>query len=170
MRMTAEEFVELERPSPRVALLGIGYDGSSSYRRGAANAPPVIREALWSEAGNSWTEEGRDLRAGGFEDDGDLVFGEGESAENVREMIEDALGLIGASGRRPLVLGGDHSITYPALRGFRPHHPRLAVLHLDAHPTCTTSSRAIDTPMPALSHGSWRRGSQTGWCRWGFER
>jgi arginase len=32
------------------------------------------------------------------------------------------------------VLGGDHSITYPALRGLRPHHGRLAVLHLDAHP------------------------------------
>ncbi len=35
---------------------------------------------------------------------------------------------------RPLVLGGDHSITYPVLRGFRPRHPRLTVLHFDAHP------------------------------------
>ena len=120
--------------SERVVLLGVAYDGSSSFRHGAANAPPIIREALCSEAGNSWTEGGLDLRAGGFEDDGDLVFGEGESPERVRTMIETALGLIGSSGRRPLVLGGDHSITYPALRGFRPHHPRLAVLHLDAHP------------------------------------
>ena len=120
--------------SPRVALLGVAYDGSSSFRRGAANAPPLIREALWSEAGNSWSEGGRDLQAGGIEDDGDLVFAQGESAETVREMIEGALGLIGSSGRLPLVLGGDHSITYPVLRGFRPHHPRLAILHLDAHP------------------------------------
>jgi len=120
--------------SERVALLGVAYDGSSSYRRGAANAPPLIREALWSEAGNSWTEGGVDLQASGLDDDGDLVFGQGESAEKVRTMIETALGLIGSSGRRPLVLGGDHSITYPALRGLRPHHPRLAILHLDAHP------------------------------------
>ncbi|HEY8259216.1 MAG TPA: agmatinase family protein [Gemmatimonadales bacterium] len=120
--------------SPRIALLGVAYDGSSSYRRGSANAPPLIREALWSEAGNSWTETGIDLRAGGIDDDGDLVFGAGESAERVRAMIEAALGLIGGSSRRPIVLGGDHSITYPALRGFRPHHPRLSVLHLDAHP------------------------------------
>jgi arginase len=120
--------------SPRVALLGVAWDGSSSFRRGAANAPPLIREALWSESGNSWTESGRDLRADGIEDDGDLVFGEGESAEKAREMIETALDLIGASGRRPLTLGGDHSITYPALRGFRRHHDRLAVLHIDAHP------------------------------------
>ncbi len=117
-----------------VVLLGVAYDGSSSYRRGAANAPPQIREALWSEAGNSWTENGRDLRAGGIEDDGDLVFGQDESAERVRTMIEAALNLIGNSRRRPLVLGGDHSITYPVLRGFRRHQPRLSVLHLDAHP------------------------------------
>jgi arginase len=120
--------------APRVALLGVAYDGSSSYRRGSANAPPLIREALWSEAGNSWSESGVDLRAGVIDDDGDLVFGIGESAERVRSMIEAAMSLIGASGRRPIVLGGDHSITYPLLRGFRPHHPRLSVLHLDAHP------------------------------------
>lgn len=120
--------------SPRVALLGVAYDGSSSYRRGAASAPPLIREALWSEAGNSWTESGIDLRESGIDDDGDLVFGPGESAERVRAMIEAALDLIGQSGRRPLVLGGDHSITYPALRSFRAHHPRLSILHFDAHP------------------------------------
>ena len=124
----------VEGTSPRVALLGVAWDGSSSYRRGAANAPPLIREALWSEAGNSWTESGIDLRESGIDDDGDLVFGPGESAERVRAMIEAALDLIGQSGRRPLVLGGDHSITYPALRGFRAHHPRLSVLHFDAHP------------------------------------
>ena len=38
------------------------------------------------------------------------------------------------SGRRPLLLGGDHSITYPVIRGLRPHYPRLGILHLDAHP------------------------------------
>lgn len=119
---------------PRVALLGVAYDGSSSFRRGAANAPPIIREALWSEAGNAWTESGIDLGAGGVEDDGDLVFGPSESAERVRTMIEAAVRLIGQSGRRPLVLGGDHSITYPALRGFRALYPRLSILHFDAHP------------------------------------
>ena len=78
--------------SERVALLGVAYDGSSSFRRGAANAPPLIREALLSEAGNSWTEGGVDLRAAGLEDDGDLVFGEGESPEKARAMIETARG------------------------------------------------------------------------------
>lgn len=117
-----------------VALLGVPYDASSSFLRGAAAAPPVIREALWSEAGNPWTESGIDLREAPLEDEGDLWFTEGEPGEEARGRIEAAVERIAASGRRPIVLGGDHSITYPVLRGFRPHFPRLTVLHLDAHP------------------------------------
>lgn len=117
--------------SPRVALLGVCYDGSSSYRRGAAEAPPVIREALWSGGGNPWTESGIDLSRAALEDEGDIHPEEGELG---RATIESAVRTIAESGRRPLLLGGDHSITYPALRGFRRSHPRLTILHLDAHP------------------------------------
>jgi arginase len=117
-----------------VALLGVPYDASSSFLRGAAGAPVVIREALWSEAGNSWTETGIDLKEAPLDDEGDLWFVEDEPGDEARGRIEAAVESIAASGRRPLVLGGDHSITYPALRGFRAHHPRLTVLHLDAHP------------------------------------
>jgi arginase len=117
-----------------VTLLGVPYDASSSFLRGAAGAPKAIRDALWSEAGNSWTENGIDLRKAPLEDAGDLVFTDGEPNEMARGRIEAAVERIAGSGRRPLVFGGDHSITYPALRGFRRHHPRLTVLHFDAHP------------------------------------
>jgi arginase len=119
--------------SPRVALLGVCYDGSSSYLRGTAGAPPVIREALWSEAGNSWTELGIDLSNAALADEGDLAPAEDEDPAQVRRSIEAKVWQIVESGRRPLVLGGDHSITYPILRGFRPSHPRLSILHFDAH-------------------------------------
>jgi arginase len=119
--------------APRVALLGICYDGSSSFLRGAAAAPPVIRQALWSEAGNPWTELGIDLSAAALDDEGDLVPVEADAPAAVRQAIEAAVKRIAGSGRRPLLLGGDHSITYPILRGFRPTHPRLSILHFDAH-------------------------------------
>lgn len=118
----------------RVALLGVPYDASSSFLRGAAGAPGVIRDALWSEAGNAWTENGIDLREAPIDDEGDLWFVDGEPNAEARGRIEAAVATIAESGRRPLLLGGDHSITYPALRGFRPHHPRLTAVHLDAHP------------------------------------
>jgi agmatinase len=117
-----------------VALLGVPYDASSSYQRGPAGGPAVIREALWSEAGNTWSETGLDLRESGLDDDGDLWFNDREPNSEARARIEQAVHSILDSGRRPLLLGGDHSITYPAIRGLRPHYPRLGILHLDAHP------------------------------------
>jgi arginase len=119
--------------SPRVALLGVCYDGSFSYLRGTAGAPQVIRQALWSEAGNPWTELGIDLSTAALDDVGDLTPAQDEDPAQVRQAIEAEVRQIVESSRRPLVLGGDHSITYPVLRGFRPSHPRLSILHFDAH-------------------------------------
>ena len=119
---------------PRIAILGVPYDASSSYQRGAARGPGAIREALWSEASNGWTESGVDLRQAPLDDEGDLAFIEGEPGDYARQRIAEAVDRLTASGRKPFVLGGDHSITYPVLRGFRRHHPRLTILHFDAHP------------------------------------
>ena len=58
-------------------LLGIPFDGHSSYLRGAGDAPAKIREALRCDASNSWSESGVDLGvAGVYEDAGDLEFSE----------------------------------------------------------------------------------------------
>ena len=51
---------------PTVALLGVPYDASSSFQRGAAAAPGPIRTALWSPASSTWSEMGADLSAGGL--------------------------------------------------------------------------------------------------------
>lgn len=113
-------------------LLGIPFDAASSFRRGAATAPGAIRAALSSPAGNLWTEALVDLSAAGtLADAGDIA---GLEPQTARARIEQAVGKLAASGARPIVLGGDHSITYPVLRGLRPHHARLSVLHIDAHP------------------------------------
>lgn len=124
---------EISSLQKRAALLGVCYDASSSFQRGTAGAPPVTRETLWSEAGNPYSENGTDLSAGVMDDEGDLHFGDDEPGEEVRQAIERAVARIVKGGRRPLILGGDHSITYPILRGLRPSFPRLSVLHLDAH-------------------------------------
>jgi agmatinase len=117
----------------RVAILGIRYDGSSSHLRGTADAPPVIREALWSDVGNPWSELGVDLGAAALDDEGDLIPEAAASSEEIRGAITTAIRRILQSDRRPLVLGGDHSISYPVLRAMRARHPRLGILHLDAH-------------------------------------
>ncbi len=116
----------------RVALVGLPYDGSSSFQRGAAEAPPVIRRAFASPASNMTTQLGLDLEAAGpIHDAGDVSIPDGSGA---REKIETAVAALLDRGFRPLALGGDHSITYPVLRAFRGRYSGLTVLHLDAHP------------------------------------
>jgi arginase len=55
-------------PSPR--LIGLPYDASSSFLRGPAEAPPLIRAALHSSHWNSWAEQGQDLSMPGALTDG----------------------------------------------------------------------------------------------------
>ncbi len=119
-----------------VALLGVLYDASSSFQRGPAEAPPLIRRALHSPSSNLWTENGTDLGAdGALADAGDVTLTDpDERSERTRGEIEAAVAALLAQGARPLVLGGDHSITYPVLRAFHRVHPRLSILHVDAHP------------------------------------
>src|SRR6266566_349337 len=58
----------------------------------------------------------------------------GGSAAEARAKIEEAVRTLLESGGRPIVLGGDHSVTYPIVRAVRWFHPRLSILHFDAHP------------------------------------
>jgi arginase len=110
-------------------LVGVPYDASSSFLRGSAAAPPLIRQALRSPAGNAFTEQGANL--GQLTDAGDLLLGEDPAA--ARAEIQSRIAGILDSGHRPIALGGDHSITYPIMRAVAKFHPRITILHIDAH-------------------------------------
>lgn len=112
-------------------LIGLPYDASSSFLRGAAGGPAGIRAALQSPAGNPWSERhGPAIGPDVLVDAGDLALP--TSAES-REIIEREVRMVAAEGRPPILLGGDHSVTYPILRAIGPLHPKLTVLHIDAH-------------------------------------
>jgi agmatinase len=49
-------------------------------------------------------------------------------------LIESGVAEVVAGGWRPLSLGGDHSVTYPAVRAVAQVHQPLTILHVDAHP------------------------------------
>src|SRR6266576_3733796 len=112
-------------------LVGVPFDGQSSYLRGAGDAPPKIRGALRCGAFNDWTELGVDLgTAGIFDDAGDLAFSE----KDAFKVIESGIGKLLDEGSRPVSLGGDHSITYPIVKAFARRYPELTIFHFDAHP------------------------------------
>lgn len=117
----------------RPTLLGVPFDGASSFMAGAAEAPPRLRAALRDPASNSWTEALADVAVpGAVADAGDLSREDLLADRN--GAITRAVAAIYASGGRPMVLGGDHAITWPVLRAVRAAcGGPLSVLHLDAH-------------------------------------
>lgn len=116
----------------RIGLLGLPTDINSSHVRGAAAAPAVIREAILSPSSNMWSETLVDLGAPGvLNDEGDAEL---EENPGDVERIAAAVERVYAKGMKPLSFGGDHSVTYPILRAVARRHPRLSILHFDAHP------------------------------------
>lgn len=115
----------------RIALLGIPHDENSSYLRGAAEGPDPIRRELHNDAYSLWSETGVDLGVPGrLQDHGNIQFhAGGDPWDLIEQAVDKAL-----APRDPLIcLGGDHAVTYPIMRAVRRHHPKLTILHIDAH-------------------------------------
>lgn len=113
-----------------ITLHGFAYDASSSYARGAAHGPAVIRSVLFSESSSPYSFSGHDVSELIERYDFDPVEGD---AAAVRATITDRITATLKDGGKPLSLGGDHSITYPILCAVRDHCGPVNVLHIDAH-------------------------------------
>lgn len=115
-----------------VRLIGLPTDVNSSFLRGPARAPAQIRAALFSDSSNLATERGSELLADiAIEDAGDLPLDEAAGDDSrIEAAVRDAC----AAGATPILLGGDHAVTYPVLRGIAAVHGPVNILHFDAHP------------------------------------
>ena len=116
--------------SSQPTLLGIPFDVNSSYLRGPADGPPLIREAFHCDSSNSSTESGIELGSESVLDAGDLDL----PADGAFTAIESAVAELLDKRQTPICLGGDHSITYPIVRAFGKRFADLTLVHFDAHP------------------------------------
>lgn len=117
----------------QIAVLGIPFDEKSCYLRGAAEGPKAIRAASTSRALNPCTELAVDLEEETVMADlGDVDTSGDFSA--VFSRIEERVGEILGENAVPILLGGDHSISYPIVRAFAKKFGALDILHFDAHP------------------------------------
>jgi arginase len=115
-----------------IVSVDIPFDEFSSYLRGAAQAPALIRKAFHSDSSNYFTETGTDLKDHPLIRVADPL--KLPSGAQAIEAIEQAVqGLLGSSDKI-LSLGGDHSITYPVVKAFSSRYKKLNILHFDAHP------------------------------------
>lgn len=122
-----------EFPDYKIAVLGVPFDEKSSYLRGAAGGPAAIRKASTGKCYNEYSELGVNLAEETvLVDLGDVdVSGD---PDRIFAAIEKEVAAILDKGAVPVVLGGDHSISYPVLKAFGPGFKALDILHFDAHP------------------------------------
>lgn len=115
----------------RVAVAGIPYDANASFLRGPAKAPSKIREAFHSDSANYYAESGRDLKSdSSWTDTGDMDV----SGEEAFDTISAKAQQLARQFDKTLFLGGDHSVTFPLVRGLHAAGRNLSILHIDAHP------------------------------------
>jgi agmatinase len=120
-----------------IVFVGAPFDSGTSHRPGARFGPQAIRvtDYLPHDASRPHLALGVDplaeLRVG---DAGDVVMPPGETEKSL-QRLEDVVYAVTAAGAIPVILGGDHTITFPDATGVARQMGwgRVSLIHFDAH-------------------------------------
>lgn len=116
-----------------IAIIGIPFDEKSCYLKGASKGPQAIRAASTGRAINPWTELSVNLEQDGVLVDLGDVDVSGDFLDVFSKIEKNILDILEKEAV-PIVLGGDHSVSYPVVKAFSRKYKALDVLHFDAHP------------------------------------
>jgi agmatinase len=157
--LTGDE--ELAAARPEVAIVGAPVDEGASNRPGARFGPRAIRQATY-HGGDLWSIQ---LETSLFDrircvDAGDAPILPSR-LERALRVTHEKVWRVARTGAIPIVLGGDHSITYPSAAAVaRAQHPRrVGIIHFDAH-----ADTGLEVFGSLISHGTPMRNLiQEGW-------
>ena len=115
------------------AIIGIPFDSGTTYRPGTRFGPQGIRRisALYTPYNY---EMGVDLREQMTLCDAGDVFTIPANLEKSFDQITRGVAHVASSGALPVMLGGDHSIGFPCVRGIAQcTSKRIGIIHFDRH-------------------------------------
>lgn len=116
----------------KIGIIGIPYDGATKGRPGARFAPKEVRERLYKYS-TYCIDYNVDLSELSVRDFGD-IDAHLESFELAKNKIESALLEVIDLANVWILIGGDHSITEPAVKAFsRKINGKMGLIILDAH-------------------------------------
>jgi len=120
-----------------VVILGAPFDWGTTYRPGARFGPQAIRNADYGamDGYRPHLTTGIDpFEVLGVVDIGDVYVYPGQLEKSI-DRIADAVEYVTRAGKVPIVLGGDHSITWADAMGVARVHGfgEVSLIHFDAH-------------------------------------
>ena len=119
----------------RAVIVGAPFDWGTSHRPGTRFGPKAIRESDYFSADAYRPHLPTGLNAlESVVDIGDIELHPGD-IEGDLDLIADTVAQISSAGSIPIVLGGDHTITYANATGIARTHGfgEVALVHFDAH-------------------------------------
>ncbi|MBK7005983.1 MAG: arginase family protein [Burkholderiales bacterium] len=145
-RPPAQAIDLIDGPKSHIISFGLPTYKNSSHLRSSLDAPAVLAATVHRDEANPFTELGVDFGAkNAFEYLGDLAL----ETEDDFEIIRTVSKAVFLSGKSPIFIGGDHSVTYPIIAGLHDAIGPVTLLHFDAHPDLYDDFQ--DNP---LSHAS----------------
>jgi agmatinase len=133
MEPNVQTFIGCDAPyeEATMVIFGAPFDSTTSYRPGTRFASSAIRgESIGIETYSPYQRvDLTDLRV--FDaGDLDLPFG---NAGRVLDTVEAFSGKVHDDGKMPVMIGGEHLLTFGAVRAAAARYPDLRILHFDAH-------------------------------------
>ena len=114
-------------------VLGAPFDGGTTYRPGTRFGPQGLRKisALYTPYNY---EIGVDLREEMSLCDAGDIFTIPANIEKTFDQISRAVSHVFSSGSMPIIIGGDHSIGFPCVRGIAQcTSKKIGIVHFDRH-------------------------------------
>ena len=135
MRPLLTEPEQLDEWQPDVAIVGAPWDDNTTNRPGARFGPRALRANAY-DPGTYHLDLGVEI----FDhlevvDYGDAIVTHGHVGAVAGAPSTSACAEVASRGIIPVILGGDHSITWPAATAVAEHHGfgNVGMIHFDAH-------------------------------------
>ena len=123
------KFIGHKEQKSILAIIGAPWESKEVFRPGVSKAPQKIREASDSIEEYSVFSQ---AKLPSFNDYGDIPL-DNCTPEKMIERAGDIISELIENEHRILLIGGDHTVSYPSILSHSKYYPNLKIIHLDAH-------------------------------------